>query len=258
MYNEKEIIAQWNADMYDLNRPGIADVAFVLNLMGAAPKKVLEIACGSGRILLPVAKAGHDVTGLDFDEYMLEKIGPKIAGEKLKWRRADVVSEEWGTGFDVVILGDNFLLNIVSDMDYEQSQKLMIQKSADALAVGGHIFVDYGYTQYPEKWLAVPGEHVIWEGTDSRGNSGKMALLHNTYDPQSRMARFVRRFDMQLADGSVLVQEIPSEKHFASLEQVHQWLEEAGFVMERECGDYQGHEISERADRAVLWARKAR
>ena len=173
MYNEKEIIAQWNADMYDLNRPGIADVAFVLNLMGAAPKKVLEIACGSGRILLPVAKAGHDVTGLDFDEYMLEKIGPKIAGEKLKWRRADVVSEEWGTGFDVVILGDNFLLNIVSDMDYEQSQKLMIQKSADALAVGGHIFVDYGYTQYPEKWFAVPGEHVIWEGTDSRGNSGK-------------------------------------------------------------------------------------
>ena len=144
MYNEKDIIAQWNADMYDLNRTGIDDVEFALTLMGTTPKKVLEIACGSGRFLVPMAKAGHDVTGLDFDEYMLEKIAPKITNEKMKWRKADVIYDDWGTDFDVVILGDNFLFNIVSDMNYEQSQKLMIQKSADALAVGGHIFLDYG------------------------------------------------------------------------------------------------------------------
>lgn len=258
MYNEKEIIAQWNADMYDLNRPGIEDVAFALTLMGEAPKKVLEIACGSGRFLIPMAKAGHDVTGLDFDEYMLERIARKTTAQNLKWRRADVVSEDWGTGFDVVVLGDNFLVNIVSDMDYEQSQKLMIQKSADALAVGGHVFVDYGYTAHPEEWFAHPGENVIWEGTDSCGNFGRMALRENTYDAESRIARFVRRFDMTLADGSVLVQEIPSHKHIASLEQLHRWLEEAGFVIERECGDYQGHEISEATSRAILWARKIR
>lgn len=46
MYNEKDIIAQWNADMYDLNRTGIDDVEFALKLMGTTPKKVLEIACG--------------------------------------------------------------------------------------------------------------------------------------------------------------------------------------------------------------------
>ena len=62
---------------------------------------------------------------------------------------------------------------------------------------------------------------------------------------------------MRLANGSALVQEIPSEKHFASLGQVHKWLEEAGFVIERECGDYQGHSISETTNRAIIWARKA-
>mgnify|MGYP002509454971 CR=1 FL=1 len=208
MYNEKDIIAQWNADMYDLNETYVDDVEFVLMLMGTTPKKVLEIACGSG--------------------------------------------------FDVVTLGANFLFNIVADMNYEQAQKLMIQKSADALAVGGHIFVDYAYTHYPEKWFSNPDSNIIWEGTDSHGNFGKMVLLDNTYDTESRIARFVRRFDMILADGSTLVQEIPSEKHFAALDQIHKWLDEAGFVIERECGDYQGNLISETTDRAIIWAGKVR
>lgn len=94
MYNEKDIIAQWNADMYDLNETCTDDVELALTLMGAAPKKVLEIACGSGRFLVPVAKAGHDVTGLDFDEYMLKRIAHKITNEKVKWHKADVVYDD--------------------------------------------------------------------------------------------------------------------------------------------------------------------
>lgn len=258
MYNEKNIIAQWNADMYDLNETDTDDVTFALMLMGKAPQKVLEIACGSGRFLIPMARAGHDVTGLDFDEYMLKKISHKITDEKIKWHKADVIYDDWGTGFDVVILGANFLFNIVSDMNYEQAQELMIRKSAAALALGGHIFVDCGYTKNPEKWFHNPKPNIVWEGTDSHGNFGKMMLLESVYDAETRTNRFIRRFEMTLADGSTLVQEIPSEKHFASLEQIHKWLEEVGFVIEQECGDYQGHPISEITNRAIVWAKKVR
>ncbi|MDE6915708.1 MAG: class I SAM-dependent methyltransferase, partial [Lachnospiraceae bacterium] len=96
MYNEKDIIAQWNAEMYDMNETYTDDVAFALMLMGTTPKKVLEIACGSGRFLVPVAKAGHDATGLDFDVYMLERIARKITNEKIKWYKADVIRDDWG------------------------------------------------------------------------------------------------------------------------------------------------------------------
>ena len=63
---------------------------------------------------------------------------------------------------------------------------------------------------------------------------------------------------MILADGSTLVQEIPSEKHFISLNQMHEWLDGAGFVVEQEYGDYQGHPISEMTKRVIIWARKVR
>lgn len=256
MYNEKDIIAQWNADMYDLNETYTDDVEFALTLIGTSPKKILEIACGSGRFLVPMAKAGHDVTGLDFDECMLAKIADKVTNEKIKWNKADVICDDWGIGFDVVILGANFLYNIVSDINYEQSQELMIQKSANALAVGGYVFIDYGYTKYPEKWFNNPNANVVWEGEDNHGNYGKMVLLDSAYDAESRINKFVRRFEMVLADGSTLVQEFPSEKHFATLEQIHKWLAEAGFVIEQECGDYQGNPISETTHRAIIWARK--
>ena len=258
MYNEKDIIAQWNADMYDLNETYTDDVEFALGLMGTKSKTVLEIACGSGRFMVPVAKAGHDVTGLDFDEYMLGKIAGKVTNEKITWHKADVICDDWGSNFDVVILGGNFLYNIVSDMDYEKSQQLIIQKASNALTVGGHVFIDCGYTYYPEKWFNNPNANVVWEGKDSRGNFGKMILLDSVYDKESRINKFVRRFEMVLADESTLVQEIPSEKHFATLEQIHMWLMEAGFVIEQECGDYQGNPISEKTHRAIIWAKKVR
>ena len=70
MYNEKDIISKWNSEMYDCNETETDDVEFALSVIGAEPKRILEIAYGSGRFLVPMAEAGHDVTGLDFDEHM--------------------------------------------------------------------------------------------------------------------------------------------------------------------------------------------
>lgn len=257
MYNEKDIISKWNSEMYDRNETETDDVEFALSVIGAASKRILEIACGSGRFLVPMANAGHDVAGLDFDEHMLSKIADKITeNQKISWKKSDVIYDEWGTGFDVVVLAGNFLSNIVSDLGYEEAQKLIIQKSADALVSGGYVFIDYAHTFYPEKWFNNPNPNVVWQGTDSDGNYGKMVLLNNTYDKENGIAKCIRRFEMTLADGSTLVQEIPTEKHFATLEQVHEWLSCSGFVVENEWGDYQRNSISENTHRAIVWARK--
>lgn len=257
MYNEKDIISKWNSEMYDYFETDTNDVEFALSVMGVAPKRILEIACGSGRFLVPMAKAGHDVVGLDFDEHMLSKIATKITDiQNIRWQKSDVIHDEWGTGFDVVVLAANFLSNIVSDIGYEQAQKLIIQKSADALVSDGYVFIDYAYTFYPEKWFNNPNPNVIWQGVDSEGNTGKMVLLNNTYDQKSGMAKCIRRFELTLADGSNLLQEIPTEKHFATLEQVREWLLCSGFVIENEWGDYQGNPISDKTNRAIIWARK--
>ena len=161
MYYEKDIISKWNSEMYDCNETDTNDVEFALSVIGVEPKRILEIACGSGRFLVPMANAGHNVTGLDFDEHMLNRISRKISNtQNIHWHKSDVINDEWGTGFDVVLLAANFLFNIVSDMDYRQAQELMIKKSAEALMPGGHVLIDYAYTFYPEKWFNNPNPNI--------------------------------------------------------------------------------------------------
>lgn len=257
MFIEKSIIAKWNADMYDLNETETDDVEFALSIIGAAPKKILEIACGSGRFLVPMAKAGHTVTGLDFDKYMLDKIKAKSAGmSNIIWHKADVIREEWGKGFDVVVLAGNFLFNLVSDMDYEEAQSLLFKKASDALVPGGSVYTDYGYTMHPEKWFHYSGEKLIWQGADSDGNTGRMILFNSTFDKERSINRFTRRFELTLTDGRRVMEDIPSSKHFATLKQIHTWLSSNGFIVEEEYGDYNRNPISENTGRAVIWAKK--
>ena len=257
MFNEEIILSKWVSDMYDMDQTDMSDVEFALSIVGEKPKRVLEVACGSGRILVPFGKAGHTVKGLDFDAYMLEKIPAKAKGMKnIAWQKSDVIKDDWGKEYDVVMLAANFLFNIIADIDYEKAQMLVIKKSSDALVSGGHIYIDYGYTLHPENWFANANETVVWQGTDSNGNTGKMALLDSSFDSKTGLNKFIRRFELLLSDGTEIRQDIPSTKHFATLEQIHQWLEDAGFIVEEEYGDYRRNPISETTNRAIIWARK--
>ena len=62
------------ADLYDhvglyRDRP---DVQFFVEAATAAGSPVLEVGCGTGRVLLPTARAGVDIVGLDLSPHMLE------------------------------------------------------------------------------------------------------------------------------------------------------------------------------------------
>ena len=61
------------SDFYDhvipyQNRP---DVSFFVQAAQQAGSPVLEVGCGTGRILIPTARAGIDITGLDLSSHML-------------------------------------------------------------------------------------------------------------------------------------------------------------------------------------------
>jgi ubiquinone/menaquinone biosynthesis C-methylase UbiE len=61
------------ADLYDhvalhRERP---DVAFFVDAAKASGGPVLEVGCGTGRVLIPTARAGIDIVGLDLSPHML-------------------------------------------------------------------------------------------------------------------------------------------------------------------------------------------
>src|SRR5829696_4325661 len=58
-----------------------SDVPFFVEEAVASGGPVLEIGCGTGRVLIPTARAGATIVGLDFSEKMLGLCRAKLSRE---------------------------------------------------------------------------------------------------------------------------------------------------------------------------------
>jgi SAM-dependent methyltransferase len=82
------------AELYDFVIPyrDRQDVAFFVDLARECGGRVLELGCGTGRILVPTARAGIDIVGLDLSSEMLDVCRDRLAQEPPEVRsRVDLV-----------------------------------------------------------------------------------------------------------------------------------------------------------------------
>jgi SAM-dependent methyltransferase len=76
-YQENPFVAEF----YDRQLLGRKDQAFWIEEARAAGGPVLEIGSGTGRVLIPIARAGYEITGLDLSEHMLNVCRERLARE---------------------------------------------------------------------------------------------------------------------------------------------------------------------------------
>ena len=73
------------ADWYDLLlKDETFDIQFYKKIVMNSGKPILELACGTGRLLIEYLKQGIDIDGLDSSEPMLEKCKNKAQESGLK------------------------------------------------------------------------------------------------------------------------------------------------------------------------------
>jgi len=219
--------------------------------VGDPPLKILEVACGSGRISIPLAQAGHSVTGFDIDDFMLERIPGKAAGlTNLNCYKADAITDDWGEGFDAVVLSGNVLVNIVTDGDYERAQELFIQKAASCVHRGGHLYLDFDCVNWPDYAPGENNDRVALEGTDDIGTFGKYIVISGGYDSKTRVNKGSRRYEITPKGGETFTVNVQSVKHFPTYEQVASWLEKYGWKIEWR------NPVSKETFHPIVWAIK--
>ena len=71
------------ADLYDYVGPyrDRDDLRFFVEAAREAGSPVLEVGCGTGRVLIPTARAGLDITGLDLSSHMLDVCRRRLRDE---------------------------------------------------------------------------------------------------------------------------------------------------------------------------------
>ena len=104
-----------HAEIYDLLfTPEPAVVEFYAAQAALAAGPVLELGCGTGKLLVPLAQRGLDVTGLDLSPTMLERarVLALHAGIEVPLIHGDMRNFELGRRFDLVFVGSNSLSHL--------------------------------------------------------------------------------------------------------------------------------------------------
>lgn len=103
-------------ELYDLVLPADPEMErFYLEAAGGAGREVLDLACGTGRFTLPLARSGATVTGGDLSETMLAVARRRSAAEGLavSFVALDMRDFDLGRRFDVVTIAANSLLHLI-------------------------------------------------------------------------------------------------------------------------------------------------
>ncbi|MFH1566390.1 MAG: class I SAM-dependent methyltransferase, partial [Gemmatimonadota bacterium] len=177
---------------------------------------VLELGCGTGRVLLPVARAGVAVTGLDVSEGMLAVCRRHLAAEpeevqaRVALHRGDMRDFDLGRTFPLIITPFRPFQHLAAAAD----QLACLARVRAHLEPGGRFILDV-YNPYLERlvedrsreWTDEP-EFTLGDGRrvqrrfrvaghDRASQVLQVELLYYVTHPDGRQERLVHAFGMR-------------------------------------------------------------
>lgn len=117
-YNVGDLI--YDANIYDGMNTDKADLQFYKRWL---PKnkdaRILELCCGTGRLTLPIAKDGYDISGVDITPSMLKQAKAKALEEGLKveFIEADIRTLDLPEKYDLIFIPFNSIHHLYKNED---------------------------------------------------------------------------------------------------------------------------------------------
>jgi SAM-dependent methyltransferase len=246
------------ARLYDAF-PFDADLPFYLHLAKETGGRVLEVACGTGRLLVPLARAGFDVTGLDRSPHMLEVVreklaaaGPEVAG-RVRLIEGDMRSFAVDGPFDLAILPVKSFAYLVERADQQSALRCI----AAHLCPGGAFALDLLHPR-PE-WLAQPPGSLRNDLTHEIAERGIVVSRTETAVSTDLAAqvRVIRSaYEMIARDGSVIKRIVEWPFRYTYRFEAELLLEQAGFTVEHVYGGYRREPFTSDSEVMLFVARR--
>ena len=106
------------APFYDLDFEDYHDdPSFYARLAATHGTEVLELGCGTGRVTVPLAKAGLTVTGVDINEAMLKVARARSKGLSVTYQRGDMTALDLKRKFNLVTIPLGSVQHLASSDD---------------------------------------------------------------------------------------------------------------------------------------------
>jgi SAM-dependent methyltransferase len=195
----------------------LVDQPFYLDLARQVGGPVLEIGCGTGRILLPIARAGILVHGLDGSPAMLDLLKLKLEREPEEVRRrvtlhaGDMRDARLSGKFRLVIIPFRPLQHMLTLED----QLAALRTAAAHLSDDGKLAFDVFYPRFDSLLSGIGEERfeMEWPSSDEPGTMIRRVYRKDSVDKinQSFSGVFIYRF----FEGERIVREETAPLHMA-------------------------------------------
>jgi SAM-dependent methyltransferase len=226
------------------------DVPFWQRLAAAQDGRVLELGCGTGRLTVPVARAGARVVGIDRSAPMLARARQRLRRSRASalLLRGDIRRLPFRTRakFAMVMAPYGMLQSLTSERDLRAT----LAAVHGALQRGGLFAVDLvpdlpRWAEYDRR-VSLTGRrgrgHVRLTESVRQDRKKGLTIFDQEYEERRGRERAVKRFSLTFRTISV--------------PQMRRRLELAGFRIDAVLGDYDGGPFDARADVWIILARK--
>jgi SAM-dependent methyltransferase len=229
----------------------LEDLPFWQRLAARQGGAILELGCGTGRVLIPLAEAGYRLVGLDHEAGMLAELQARLPAANaghVALVQADIRSLPLAAHFLLII----FPCNTLSTLPREAVPSFF-QRVADLLAPGG-IFA--ASLPNPDI-LAVLDEHgaPAVEEIFPHPETGYPLQVSSAWERVGAQVIFEWIYDHLLPDGEVVRERISTRHEVMDLSAYQAALEACGLSLLEVYGDIDGSPHSPESPYLILVAR---
>jgi SAM-dependent methyltransferase len=246
------------ARLYDIDAaedPG--DLDLYLALAGRTGGPILELAVGSGRLAVPLALAGHHVTGVDRDPAMLERARAaagraRAARDRLVLVEADIVElrlPDAGTFRLGFVALNSFLL-----LATRGAQREALETLHRHLSPGGVAVVDV-WQPDAEDLARFDGRLILeYAGRPSDGGRVVTKMGSAIHDPSTQTVTLTAIYD-EGRPGQPAARWVRTDRlRLVSADELRAMAEDVGFEVETVAGGYGLEPAGPAGERAILVA----
>jgi SAM-dependent methyltransferase len=229
---------------YDLFHGGgmlAGDVDFYLDCARRYGDPILEIGAGTGRILLPLAAAGHEVVGLDISAAMLAVADEKLAerpevADLVQLLEADMTNFELDRKFPLILVAARSFQHLLTSAEQRRALGCIRRH----LKPGGHLVLDL-FDPYFELLFedgskpSVPREEI----DPKSGMTIRRSLVSRHNDPMNQTIREVLLYESLDQTGAVVTSEETSwTLRWNMRQEIAYLLELCGFEAVEQFSDF--------------------